>query len=156
MIVPKTFSGRFLTPPRRAGRRLTRFADRRFYDDWWNSTTFDEFARNWNKPVHEFLLRHVYIELSARRGTSRGLAVAMIFAWSMLLHEVIFVVCFRMLRPWFTMFGLSQLPLNNLMRTPLFKGTRLGSVIFWYGLISGIPLLSALYAREYCSTEGHC
>ncbi|CAG8583509.1 27829_t:CDS:2 [Racocetra persica] len=37
---------------------LTRFADRNFYDDWWNSTTWEEFARKWNKPVHRFLLRH--------------------------------------------------------------------------------------------------
>jgi sterol O-acyltransferase len=36
-----------------------RFADRNFYDDWWNSSSFDQFARKWNKPVHEFLLRHV-------------------------------------------------------------------------------------------------
>lgn len=29
---------------------VTRFADREFYSDWWNSTTWDEFARKWNKP----------------------------------------------------------------------------------------------------------
>lgn len=28
------------------------FADREFYQDWWNSTSWDEFARKWNKPVH--------------------------------------------------------------------------------------------------------
>lgn len=31
---------------------LTRFADRGFYEDWWNAVTWDEFARKWNKPVH--------------------------------------------------------------------------------------------------------
>ena len=36
---------------------FTRFADRDFYEDWWNSSSYDEFARKWNKPVHEFLLR---------------------------------------------------------------------------------------------------
>lgn len=39
--------------------QLTFFADREFYQDWWNSTTFDEFSRKWNVPVHSFLLRHV-------------------------------------------------------------------------------------------------
>ncbi len=39
---------------------LTRFAERRFYDDWWNSTTFSEFARTWNRPVHEWLMKHIY------------------------------------------------------------------------------------------------
>jgi len=28
------------------------FADRYFYRDWWNSTTFEEFNRLWNQPVH--------------------------------------------------------------------------------------------------------
>lgn len=32
---------------------LTRFADRGFYSDWWNAVTWDEFARKWNKPVHQ-------------------------------------------------------------------------------------------------------
>ncbi|KAJ2816796.1 Sterol O-acyltransferase 2 (Sterol-ester synthase 2), partial [Coemansia furcata] len=40
---------------------LTRFADRRFYDDWWNARGLDEFSRKWNRPVHMFLARHVYM-----------------------------------------------------------------------------------------------
>ncbi|OOQ88909.1 acyl-CoA/sterol acyltransferase [Penicillium brasilianum] len=39
---------------------ITRFADRGFYADWWNSISWDQFARDWNRPVHNFLLRHVY------------------------------------------------------------------------------------------------
>lgn len=30
--------------------------------DWWNSTNWDEYSRKWNRPVHKFLLRHVYME----------------------------------------------------------------------------------------------
>jgi len=41
---------------------ITKFASRQFYDDWYNSTSFDMYARKWNTPVHEFLLRHVYLE----------------------------------------------------------------------------------------------
>lgn len=135
---------------------LTRFADRQFYDLWWNSTTFDEFARTWNKPVHEFLLRHVYIELTVRQGASRSASLAITFLFSMLLHEVIFAALFRMIRPWFLMFGLTQLPLNVLMSNPIFKKTRLGNFIFWYGLFTGIPLISVLYTREYCAVKGNC
>ena len=36
---------------------LTRFADRGFYEDWWNAVTWDEFARKWNKPVHQVCFR---------------------------------------------------------------------------------------------------
>ena len=39
----------------------TQFGDRMFYQDWWNSTNLDEFSRKWNKPVHEFLYRHIYL-----------------------------------------------------------------------------------------------
>lgn len=30
---------------------LTRFADRGFYGAWWNSVTWDQYARDWNRPV---------------------------------------------------------------------------------------------------------
>lgn len=28
---------------------MTRFADREFYRDWWNSTNMEEFSRDWNR-----------------------------------------------------------------------------------------------------------
>ncbi len=40
---------------------ITKLDHREFYEDWWNSTTFEEFNRKWNKPVHTFLYRHVYL-----------------------------------------------------------------------------------------------
>lgn len=39
---------------------ITHFADRHFYSDWWNSTDWMEFSREWNVPVYSFLRRHVY------------------------------------------------------------------------------------------------
>lgn len=36
------------------------------------------------------------------------------------------------------------------MRTPIFVGKRLGNLVFWWGVITGLPLISVLYAREYC------
>jgi diacylglycerol O-acyltransferase 1 len=41
---------------------LTRFGDREFYGDWWNARQFDEFNRKWNRPVYEFLYRHIYVK----------------------------------------------------------------------------------------------
>jgi hypothetical protein len=41
---------------------LATFGDRQFYDDWWNSTDLEEFNRRWNKVVHMFLYKHVYLE----------------------------------------------------------------------------------------------
>ncbi|KAJ5896552.1 uncharacterized protein N7473_005951 [Penicillium subrubescens] len=32
---------------------ITRFADRGFYADWWNSVSWDQFARDWNRPLDD-------------------------------------------------------------------------------------------------------
>lgn len=45
---------------------LSGFADRQFYTDFWNATNFDEYARKWNRLVHEFLHRHFYLEYLKR------------------------------------------------------------------------------------------
>ena len=49
---------------------LTRFADRRFYDDWWNAISFKDYWQKWNLPVHKWILRHLY-DHSGRQATPR-------------------------------------------------------------------------------------
>lgn len=123
------------------------FADRRFYDDWWNSTTWDEYARKWNKPVHEWLLRHVYLESINTYKTSRLRATFITFLLSAVLHETVFAVIFRMVRPYLFLLQMGQLPLIYLGRR--LKNTRAGNFFFWFGLILGVPLLATVYCREY-------
>lgn len=65
---------------------LTKFADRQFYDEWWNSSTFEEFNRLWNKPVHNFLYRHVYLECMVKYRLGKQVAQLMTFFFSALLH----------------------------------------------------------------------
>lgn len=60
---------------------LLRFGDRQFYRDWWNAHTVSYFWRNWNIPVHKWMLRHVYRPLRAM-GCSRTAAVTAVFALS--------------------------------------------------------------------------
>lgn len=38
---------------------LTYFAHRDFFLDWWNMGSIDDFWRKWNRPVHQFLKRHI-------------------------------------------------------------------------------------------------
>lgn len=40
---------------------LTRFADRGFYGDWWNSVSWDQYARDWNRQVTS---SHLHFRLS--------------------------------------------------------------------------------------------
>ena len=49
---------------------LSGLEDRQFYQDFWNSTNFDEYARKWNKLVHEYLYRHFYLEYLLNYGCS--------------------------------------------------------------------------------------
>lgn len=39
---------------------LTYFADRNFYHDWWNCRSLQEYWKNWNMPVHQWFVRHLY------------------------------------------------------------------------------------------------
>jgi len=84
---------------------------------------------------------------------SKPIATGATFIFSILLHELVLAACFELIRPWFCVFGLMQLPLIPLMRLPVFKGKRLGNLFFWWGIITGIPLMGVLYAREYCMVE---
>lgn len=58
---------------------LTFFADRRFYGPWWNCVQWDQFAREWNVPVHLFLLRHVYHSSISALHVSKHAATCMHF-----------------------------------------------------------------------------
>ncbi|KAL0576265.1 Sterol O-acyltransferase 2 (Sterol-ester synthase 2) [Marasmius crinis-equi] len=77
---------------------LSYFADRQFYEDWWNSTSWDEFSRKWNKPVHSFLLRHVYASTMASYKLSRHSAMFVTFLLSACVHELVMVVVTKKFR----------------------------------------------------------
>ncbi|KAL1621691.1 Sterol O-acyltransferase 2 (Sterol-ester synthase 2) [Neofusicoccum ribis] len=114
---------------------LTRFADRGFYGDWWNSVSFDQYARDWNRPVHNFLLRHVYHSSISSWHLSKSSATFVTFLLSALVHELVMFCLFKKIRGYLFAMQLMQVPLVSLSRTRLLKGrTILGNVIFWIGL----------------------
>lgn len=45
---------------------LTGFADREFYQDWWNATSIEEFYGKWLKFSYLFYYRHVYMKLATK------------------------------------------------------------------------------------------
>lgn len=67
---------------------LFKFADRRFYDDWWNCRTLSGYWRLWNLPVHRWCVRHVYNPL-LRRGVNRDVASFAVFFVSAVGHEYV-------------------------------------------------------------------
>lgn len=126
---------------------VTRFADREFYSDWWNSTTFDEFARKWNKPVHEWLLRHVYLEGVKTYKMSKRNATLITFLFSSIVHEFFMWTVLRVYKPWLFFLQMLQLPLIFVGRW--MKGKRIGNYFFWFSMMFGPPILSILYCREF-------
>jgi sterol O-acyltransferase len=140
-----------------ANAELMRLADRMTYADWWNATTFEEFSRKWNKPVHEFLLRHVHIESQKWLGLDRKVATIVTFLYSIVAHEIILLSMFGMFRPYLGFFSLFQIPLWFVMRSPLFQSRVLGNIVFWSCLTIAWPLMCVLYCREYClEASGNC
>jgi sterol O-acyltransferase len=128
---------------------LTRFGARSHYGDWWNATTFLEWSRAWNLPVHDWLARHVYLDAMRQYGAAPNAALTFTFLVSIVLHEVvIWGVLGRLTMPWLGLFSLLQLPLGSIQRVAIIKGKRLGNMILWAGLAIGVALIFTLYAKE--------
>ncbi len=125
---------------------VTRFADRGFYGDWWNSVSWDQYARDWNRPVHNFLLRHVYHSSISAFHLSKSSATFVTFFLSACVHELVMFCLFKKVRGYLFAMQLMQLPLVTLSRTKLLKGRNLlGNVVFWIGLFVGPSFITSLY-----------
>ncbi|KAL2262891.1 hypothetical protein VTK26DRAFT_9096 [Humicola hyalothermophila] len=125
---------------------LTYFADRSFYDAWWNSVSWDQFARDWNRPVHNFLLRHVYHSSISAMKVDRHTATLITFFLSACAHELVMWCIFKKLRGYLLFLQMCQLPLVRLSRTRWLRHrAALGNVIFWLGIFTGPSVLCSLY-----------
>ena len=125
---------------------LTCFADRGFYGPWWNSVTWDQYARDWNRPVHNFLLRHVYHSSISTFHLSRNAATFVTFLLSALVHEMVMAVMFKKVRGYLFWSQLLQMPLVAFSRLKFMRErVILGNVVFWIGLFVGPSFLTSLY-----------
>lgn len=131
---------------------LTRFADRQFYREWWNATTLYQFWRQWNVLVHEWCVRHLYVEGVRRHNVGRGTAAFGTFLMSAVMHEYVALCGFRVLRPYMFVAMMAQLPLMK-MSTRL-EGTRNGNLLMWGMLFAGQCSMGMLYVRDYLRAYG--
>jgi len=129
---------------------LLRFADRQFYQDWWNATTLESFWNKWNMLVHEWALRHVFIELQYRsKRVSKAAAGFATFLVSAVLHEYLFAVAFKTISVGMFLGMMIQVPGIWLTRHSYFQGRRRGNLLMWLMLFLGHPLGELLYFRAY-------
>ncbi|KAI9031282.1 MBOAT, membrane-bound O-acyltransferase family-domain-containing protein [Hyaloraphidium curvatum] len=128
---------------------LSFFADRAFYEDWWNATDFAFWSRSWNRPVYLFLLTHVH-GASRRTGMGRESAALFTFFLSSVLHEVVLTLVTKRFRPVLFFFQMSQVPLIRIGSAPfLKKNARLTNIFWWCGMMLGFPVIGILYVRDF-------
>ena len=133
---------------------ISSYGIRSFYEDWWNSTTFDQFARKWNRPVHLFLYHHIYEEIILVYKLRKSYASAFTFFFSSCLHEFALSVISRRIRLYFFFIQMLQVPLIYLGRMSFSKRhPLLSNLLFLASIMIGPPLLCLLYCREYFITE---
>lgn len=123
---------------------ITCFADRHFYSDWWNSSDWLEFSREWNIPVYHFLRRHVFF--SSKTYFSTPVAMVITFLVSSLGHELIMGCITKKLRGYGFFAMMLQLPIVALQRSKLVRGRWvLNNAAFWSSMILGLSMMCSLY-----------
>ncbi|XP_043206525.1 sterol O-acyltransferase 1-like isoform X1 [Amphibalanus amphitrite] len=126
---------------------MTRFADRMFYQDWWNVTNYASFYRTWNIVVHDWLYEYIYTDVARLRG--KFLATLSVFVVSSIVHEytlmLVFNFCFPVLFIQFGVFGV-LLHFFNVRSAG-------GNVLLWMTLSLGIGIDLAFYAAEWYARQ---
>ncbi|CAN7988050.1 unnamed protein product [Ixodes hexagonus] len=135
---------------------LMRFADREFYRDWWNAETVQYFWQNWNIPVHQWCLRHLYKPL-VNAGMHKSRASVMVFLLSAFFHEAMLFflqylvsVPLKMFRVWAFFGMLAQVPFAFFIDNCLQNRYRnIGNMAVWMSLMIGQPLAILMYYHDY-------
>lgn len=130
---------------------LTRFADRHFYSDWWNSTGWGTYYRKWNAVVHNFLHRHLFMDAVETYGAGKHTALWLTFIISAIVHEYIIAIGLGFYKPiLLIMFVVPGVLFIYL--TKFFKGNRMWNIFMWAMLIVGHGMLVGLYSRAWYFT----
>ncbi|XP_044156649.1 sterol O-acyltransferase 1 isoform X1 [Bufo gargarizans] len=135
---------------------MLRFADRMFYQDWWNSTSFANYYRTWNVVVHDWLYYYAYRDFLWFFGRRfKAAAMLSVFMVSAVVHEYALGICFGFFYPvmfiLFAGFGMIfNFILHDRRRGPIWN------VIMWTSLFLGQGVMLCLYSQEwyahrYCS-----
>uniref|UniRef100_A0A8C9IJW9 diacylglycerol O-acyltransferase n=1 Tax=Piliocolobus tephrosceles TaxID=591936 RepID=A0A8C9IJW9_9PRIM len=136
---------------------LTKFGDRLFYKDWWNSISFADYWRKWNLPVHFFINRHINKPLICY-GLNRKCSLIIIFIISAILHEYLISVPFKISSSGYIFcFFVIQIPLIQLTNNEYLKKHKtVGNFCFWFILCAtGQPLILFVYYYTWSVTQAY-
>lgn len=134
---------------------MLRFADRMFYKDWWNSTSFSNYYRTWNVVIHDWLFYYVYQDLLwLLKRKFRSAVTLAVFLMSASVHEYAFTMSLGYFYPvMFCLFAilgvLLNFAINDKRKSPVFN------VILWTSLFIGQGIQVSLYCQEWYA-QIHC
>jgi len=129
---------------------LSYFGDRLFYKEWWNATNMEDYWRLWNLPVHNWLVKHIFLPM-VNAGYKKNTAIVGTFFVSAVFHELLVSVPCHTFRLWAFFGMMAQLPLVKVtaMLDKRMKGSQIGNQIFWISFcIVGQPLCVLLYFAQ--------
>lgn len=127
---------------------VTRFADRLFYEDWWTSTSYRTYYKEWNVVVHDWLYIYVYKDIyEILTNRNRFVATSFVFLLSAFFHEYILAFSFRFFFPvMFIMFGIVGFSL-------IFIAKKTGNIFLWFSLCLGSGIMTSLYGIEFYARQ---
>ena len=134
---------------------LLNFSDRNFYRDWWNARSIEEYWRNWNLPVHNWLKRHIYKPLRIS-GFSNTFSSAIIFLFSALAHEYIISIPLKVFHCWAFIAMILQLPLAQISSAYMkqYPISTFGNMFFWMVFcLVGQPVGILLYFYSFSQSN---
>jgi sterol O-acyltransferase len=121
-----------------------RFADREFYEDWWNSRSFSGYYRKWNLIIHDWCYAYVYRELGGG-----ALPAFLVFLLSSLVHEFVLIGAHRFFYPvlfvLYTVFGVAFFFVSRALRS----GGSAWNVAMWFNLMIGNGMIIAFHSMEW-------
>ncbi|XP_075707176.1 sterol O-acyltransferase 2 [Rhinoderma darwinii] len=134
---------------------MLRFADRMFYKDWWNSTSFSNYYRTWNVVVHDWLYYYIYQDLLwlLKNRCRTGVMLAVFFI-SASVHEYVFTLSLGYFYPvMFCLFAICGVVFNFTMNDK--RTSPVWNVLMWTFLFIGQGIQLCLYCQEWYA-QIHC
>eukprot|EP00825_Cyclidium_porcatum_P038064 TRINITY_DN4336_c0_g2_i3.p1 TRINITY_DN4336_c0_g2~~TRINITY_DN4336_c0_g2_i3.p1 ORF type:complete len:368 (+),score=51.26 TRINITY_DN4336_c0_g2_i3:501-1604(+) len=120
---------------------MTKFADREFYQDWWNASDYSSFFHKFSKPMGDFTAQYVYLPLLQKFKFSHFISYSMKNFVTGCLLEFIIVITIRGFKPITVVLILLQIPMCKLSN--YWQGTTFGNVMFWLSFVFCPPVLLA-------------